>query len=190
MNIYFKILKKKKGKNSIVQNKKYIVAIIKPQGEEKPAGVLLYDFQKRRVEKRGYDNIRETYRTGGENIIGLRMHERLEYRIKHENMVEVQYIQLDRNNYNTNLLPVIDENDNAIKEGRAVCVGSIGCGSSKQFLIVNYKGESKLITKEELINNEILGVVKTCGKTNAHIITPCKNEFIDMREYENTVENV
>ena len=168
-------------------NKKYIVGIIKPQGESKAAGVLLYDFQKRKIEKRGYDNAREAYKNGSENIIGFKRISKIEYIIKNEDVIDKQYIQLDNGTYNTNLLTVIDENDRVIIDGSDLCVGSIGCGSNKQFLIVNYKGETKFRKFDEVKGIKILGISKARKNENIYVITPCKNEFIDMEEYENSL---
>jgi len=130
-----------------METKKYIVGIIKD--DNKNVGVALFNMKDRKVKIKSLQSVIDKYLTG-EKIVGLR-EKKTTVVINKDTYNVKDYIYLSQNYFDTRKLPVIDCNGNVLIPGADVCVGTVGIENDKKYIVVNSKGELRLLTKEEVI---------------------------------------
>lgn len=162
-----------------MKEKKYVVGIIKDNNVS--VGVALYCLNSKQIEIKSMNSAINELHTQG-NIIGLKSREQTVY-LRGKDTYEVRnYTGLLKTYYDTRKLPIIDCEGNVLKEGCDVCVGTVGIGDTKKYIIVNSKGKMKLLTKEEVKEIKIVGIIQCDDRIN--VIRDCKNVYMTMSELE------
>lgn len=150
---------------------KYTIGILK--SDNKKEGVKIFDNSTGKFEFISLQHAKEKL-LAGENIIGLKLKNRTNYRRPE---IVYTYVFLQEYFYDTRKLPVVDTENNTLVPGVPVVVGKIGVGSSVKYIIVDSSEEIKLISGEEL------DVVKPVGYSNGRIIRSCKNIYMTLGEF-------
>lgn len=150
---------------------KYVVGILK--SDNKKEGVKVFDNSTGKFEFISLQHAKEKL-LAGENIIGLKLKNRTNYRRPE---IVYTYVFLQEYFYDTRKLPVIDTQNNTIVPGVPVVIGKIGVGNDMKYIIVDSQENVQLISGEEL------DVIKPVGYSNRRIIRSCKNIYMTLGEF-------
>lgn len=149
---------------------KYVVGILKNNTHKE--GVKVFDNSTGKFEFISLQHAKEKL-LAGENIIGLKLKNRTNYRRPE---IVYTYVFLQEYFYDTRRLPVVDTENNILVPGVPVVIGRIGTVDMK-YIIVDSSEEIKLISGEEL------DVIKPVGYSNGRIIRSCKNIYMTLGEF-------
>lgn len=159
--------------------KKYIVGIIIDNNRK--VGMAIYDLNKRKVEIKSKQAVIEEH-IKAKDIVGIEHKEQTLFQIKEQEFKNKNYPQLTRGAYNTRKLPVIDCEGNILIKGADVCIGTIGIGDSKKYIVVNTKGKLRFLNKEEVKKENLVGIIQ--GDKRINVIRDCQNIYMTMEEFE------
>lgn len=162
-----------------MDSKKYIVGVIKDDG--KRVGLALYTLAERKVEIKSLNSVLEECRTNG-NIIGIKAETKLNFSVK-KGIHEIKdYYKLSKHYYDIRRLPVVDCEGNVIEAGVKVCIGTIGIGKNKKYIIVDCKGAVEFLDAEQVKQQHPVGVIICEDRIN--IVKNCKNVYMTLEEFE------
>lgn len=167
-----------------MDSKKYIVGVIKDEG--KKVGALLYNFSERKIEVKSFNLMIEEYKKS-KSIIGIKETTQYIFSIKKNMYEDKVYYSFSKNHYDVRKLPVVDCEGNIIEAGANVCIGTIGIGSNKKYIVVDCTGKIEMHDINTIKEKKPVGVITYNNRVN--VIKCCKNVYMTEKEFnENKTE--
>lgn len=143
-------------------NRIFIVGIIYGKNtkcNDRVEAVKLYDRQTGKSEIQSIEKVMQRIKNK-EPIVGVRIKTSTRYSEKVHEFIDMEQPYFDIMKYDYRLIDVIDGNENILKSGTEIIVGTKTINGEEMCGIINSRCELRFISKSEAIKGQYLGVVR------------------------------
>ena len=144
-----------------IKSKLFITGIIKEKnkrGNDTIAAANIYDIETKSSHVESVDSLKNRLRSS--NVAGVKIKTNSRYNVDYEHFNVVETVCFDKTIYDYRKLPELNGKSEVIKEGKGVIIGCTEQNGTEVYVVVNNNDELKYLSKEEVINERPLGVIR------------------------------